>query len=272
MLTGQPGPSDESARAQSRTVNAINLSGASDLLLVCEHASNHIPPELAGLGLTDDMLSSHIAWDPGALPVATALSRALDAPLIAHRLSRLVYDCNRPPEAESAVPAVSEIHAIPGNTNLTPAARQARVDLCYAPFREALSAAIEDRIAQARPPVLVTIHSFTPIYRGQRRDVEIGVLHDDSDSRLADAMLDSASMDRRFDVRRNAPYGQSDGVMHTLQEHGVSRGLLNVMIEIRNDLIADEAAQADVAQWLGACLRDALECLGANTQTHEGGA
>ncbi|WP_248304579.1 N-formylglutamate amidohydrolase [Breoghania sp. L-A4] len=252
----------QGASGPARVVDEINLSGAGDVLLICEHASNHIPPALFNLGLTDDLLRSHIAWDPGALPVAVALSKALDAPLLAHRLSRLVYDCNRPPEAESAVPAISEIHPIPGNANLAPEDREARVALCYTPFRNALRAAIDRRIAMERPPVLVTIHSFTPVYRGERRDVEIGILHHDADSRLADAMLDAAASDTRFDVRRNAPYGQSDGVMHTLHEHGVSHGLLNVMIEIRNDLIAATDAQIDVAQWLAARLRAALDNMG----------
>jgi predicted N-formylglutamate amidohydrolase len=103
-------------------------------------------------------------------------------------------------------------------------------------------------------PVIVTIHSFTPVYKGQTRDVEVEILHD-SDSRIADAMLRIAP---RQDVRRNAPYGPKDGMTHTLQEHAVKHGQLNVMIEVCNDLISDNASQTAMAQtltgWIGRAL------------------
>ncbi len=89
--------------------------GEEPVLLVCEHASQRLPERIGSLGLSPDALSSHIAWDPGALAVCRLLSAALDATLVYQRFSRLVYDCNRPPEAESAMPQTSEIFAIPGN-------------------------------------------------------------------------------------------------------------------------------------------------------------
>ncbi|MEO0931911.1 MAG: N-formylglutamate amidohydrolase [Pseudomonadota bacterium] len=163
----------------------------------------------------------------------------------------MVYDCNRPPEAASAMPERSEDTDIPGNANLTTKQRQIRVERYYRPFEALLSETLERHPV---PPVLVTIHSFTPVFHGQRRTVEIGVLHD-RDSRLADALLHVAS---GYDVQRNAPYRPEDGVTHTLCRHGLARGILNVMIEIRNDLITapDQCAAmaATLEGWLTAAL------------------
>ncbi len=237
-------------------VRVSRSDGQSPVVLVCEHASLHLPPELNGLGLDEAARRSHAAWDIGALGVAKAMSRRLDAVLVASAVSRLVYDCNRPPEAPDAIPAESEVFTIPGNAGLTPAERRRRVEAYYEPFRDALAA----EIARKADPVLVTIHSFTPVYHGKPRAVEIGVLHD-TDSRLADAMLDVVD---RYDVQRNAPYGPEDGVTHTLKLHALPEGRLNVMIEIRNDLIRSEAAQQAMAETLSTWLATALVSLGVS--------
>ncbi|MEZ5715987.1 MAG: N-formylglutamate amidohydrolase [Paracoccaceae bacterium] len=231
------------------------MTGAGPFVLVCEHASNFIPPVFDGLGLPPDLRRAHIAWDPGALAVAQAMSARLDAPLISGEISRLVYDCNRPPEAADAVPEVSEVYDIPGNRGLSPEALQARAEKVYHPFHAAVSRLIETR---SEPPVLVTLHSFTPVYRGVRRAVELGILHD-SDARMADAMLAGAGAAGRaaLTVRRNQPYGPEDGVTHMLRRHGLSRGLLNVMIEIRNDLIQDADSQTAMAALLAGWVAEA---------------
>jgi predicted N-formylglutamate amidohydrolase len=244
----------------SEVVEVTKPVGAGNFLIVCEHASKHIPASFGGLGLDETALASHIAWDPGALAVAEAMSSRLDATLISQRFSRLLYDCNRPPESPAAVPAVSEIYEIPGNARLSAADRQARVDRFYVPFRDTLAASIDQRISKGRPPVLVTVHSFTPVYKGVRREVELGILHG-TDARLADVMLDATKAGTGMTVRRNEPYGPADGVIHTLDEHGVSRGLLNVMLEIRNDLIADRASRTRMADWLAGCLIQAVTAL-----------
>lgn len=252
-------------------VEVINPSGAGDFLLVCEHASNFVPAELDNLGLSNDALESHIAWDLGALSVAREMSRMLDAPLVAQCVSRLVYDCNRPPEAESAIPAKSEVYRIPGNIGLPAAARRARVERFYMPFRNALAARIDRRIEAQRPPVLVTVHSFTPVYNGVQRDLDLGILHD-TDARFADALLRAAAADGDLVVRRNAPYGPQDGVVHTLREHAIPRGLLNAMIEIRNDRIADAASQRAMAERLSGHVTEALAALADTTRAVDGPA
>ena len=116
-----------------------NPQGTSPIVLVCEHASNHIPAEFGALGLDEDILDSHIAWDPGAKSLAEHLSGILDAKLVQSTVSRLVFDCNRPPEAAGSIPAKSEIYAIPGNQNLDAAARIHRAKLVYLPFQDMLT-------------------------------------------------------------------------------------------------------------------------------------
>lgn len=214
-------------------------------LVVCEHASKRIPAEFADLGLAPGLLSSHIAWDPGALGLAKALAEALDAPLVHGGVSRLIYDCNRPPEAPDAIPEVSEIHKIPGNCGLSRTARQARINEVYQPFHERLAEAIR----ACRPAVLVTIHSFTPTYRGLARAVELGILHG-IDPRFALAMMENEPEGSRYNIRLNEPYGPEDKVAHILDRHGVGNGLLNVMIEVRNDLLTTPDQQRTVAELL----------------------
>ncbi len=238
-------------------VDIRNPEGRADILLICEHASNRIPAALNDLGLTDNTRQSHVAWDPGALKLAEILSDRLDATLIFARFSRLVYDCNRPPDCTDAMPAKSEVFAIPGNTDIPAPQRAARIEEVYQPFATAISTEISQRVAQNTPPVIITIHSFTPLYFGKARDVELGILHD-TDSKLADAMLDIPC---DLTCRRNQPYGPQDGVTHTLKLHAHPNGLLNVMIEIRNDLIATSHAQNKVADILFHMITRALKTI-----------
>nr|WP_238939727.1 N-formylglutamate amidohydrolase [Marivita cryptomonadis] len=240
------GPNDGPA------AEVINPQGGAAICLVCEHASALIPPALADLGVAPEHRLSHAAWDIGGLDLATALAAKLDAPLVASRVSRLVYDCNRPPSAPGAIPERSEVVDVPGNVGLSDVARAARVSDVYDPFKDLLRTTLE---RFATPPLLVTIHSFTPIWFGQPREVELGLLHD-SDDRLARAML--ANRPDGLDARLNAPYSVTDGVTHTLREHAIPRGLQNVMIEVRNDLLSDTTGVARFADVIATMLTKAL--------------
>lgn len=242
-------------------VEVVNACGAGDVVLVCEHAAHAIPAEFGHLGLPPALRRSHIAWDPGAREVALHLSRALEAPLVAARISRLVYDCNRPPEAPSAIAARSEHYAVPGNAALGPAARRERVERVYRPFHEAVRDLLDRRAEGRRRTALVTVHSFTPVYLGHTRTVEIGILHD-ADARLADALIEACRGAGLSGVCRNAPYGPQDGVTHTLRTHALPRGLLNAMIEIRSDLIADREGIALWGGRLATALRAAVPAAG----------
>ena len=235
-------------------VRVLNPQENSSTLLVCEHASHHIPPHFKQLGMSHDLLKSHIAWDPGAFAVAKYLSQLLAAPLVASSVSRLVYDCNRPPEAVDAIPEKSEIFDIPGNKGLDTKQRNLRITQVYEPFKRCLANTIM-QLPDLR--TLVTIHSFTPIYKGIQRTLELGLLHS-SDSRLVDAMLSHAQQHTTLNVARNQPYGPEHGVMHTLQLHALPHNLFNVMIEIRNDVIATPKQQHSMAHTLASLLGAAI--------------
>jgi predicted N-formylglutamate amidohydrolase len=217
----------------------VNADGCSPVVLVCEHASRFVPAELHGLGLDDGTLEGHWAWDPGALAVAEAMSRQMDAVLVAAQISRMVYDCNRPPTAPDAIVETGEGFAIPGNAGLGSAERDFRVAHVYEPFHETLADVIN---ASESAPVIVTVHSFTRYYHGQERRMELGILHDD-DARLADQLLQEAMWHSHHDVQRNEPYGPQDGVTHTLKKHALPIGAYNVMLEIRSDLITSQETQ-----------------------------
>jgi len=240
-----------------------NAEGTGPFLIVCDHASNRIPASLGTLGLSETALQSHAAWDPGAYGIAVKLSRLLDAPLIHAGYSRLVYDVNRPPDSPEAIREASEIYDIPGNHGLSVAARQARVEAIYYPFHAKIAAMIDKRNALSHKTALIALHSFTPVYHSQKRDVQIGILHD-ADSRFADAIMTCAPRFTSLQTERNKPYGPEDGVTHTLAKHAIPRGLLNVMIEIRNDLIVSEEAQSAIAQTLANMLSSALDSVVAD--------
>lgn len=262
MQDGRPSDSRLLTVMDGPSVEVLNMSGRGAFLVVCEHASNRLPVALGDLGLSPDLLRSHIAWDPGAMPVARALARLLDSPLVAGRFSRLAYDCNRPPEAPDAVAARSEVFDVPGNADLGDEERRGRADEIYAPFRETLAAEMRRRPDAA----MVTVHSFTPVYKGVARAVELGVLHD-ADARLADAVLPRAATATGLRTERNQPYGPADGVTHTLKEHALPAGALNVMLEIRNDLLSDEASCDAMAAALAPALTAALDAVRASETT-----
>ena len=237
-----------------KTVDILNADGQGDFVLVCEHASNYIPPVFDQLGLKESATEAHIAWDPGARSVADFLSEKLNSPLVVSCVSRLIYDCNRPPEAESAVPTTSAGIEIPGNMGLDEGARQARTGFVYEPFRDALAGIVEgDDTA-----ILVTIHSFTPVYQGVARSTELGIIHD-SDDRLAEALARVLKEETEYKIRLNDPYGPEDGVTHNLKLHGVANRLLNVMIEIRNDLISSDVEARLMAEVLAKALKRAVK-------------
>jgi len=230
----------------------VNADGTSPIVLVCEHASNFIPDHMQRLGLEEADVQRHIAYDIGAANVAQILARELDAPLILNRYSRLIYDCNRAPEHEAAMPKVSEVYAIPSNKNLSVAQKQQRVDEIYRPFHRALEDMLDGRAVRGQVTALVSIHSFTRVFRGHRRDVDLGLLFD-RDDRLATAF---GKGPKGFIKRFNEPYNTANGVTHVINLHGYARGLPHLMIEICNDLIVTREGQNIWAKYLAAPLAD----------------
>ena len=218
-------------------VHLQRTTGSAPFVLLCEHASLHIPNEFNRLGIDSETATSHAAWDIGALDVASALSDLLDAPLVAGGVSRLVYDCNRPLEAPDAMPAKSEIFAVPGNEGLSDAERKNRFGLIHNLFHNTAAELVRtqrERVGDAL--TILTIHSFTPIYHGGHREVEIGFLFDKT-AAFSEQMQSIEAAEGTYKTALNEPYDATDGVTYSLRKHGEDHGLDSTMIEIRNDLI-----------------------------------
>jgi predicted N-formylglutamate amidohydrolase len=228
--------------------------GASPYLLVCEHAGKRLPRKLGDLGLGAVDLERHIAWDIGAAAVARELSRRLDATLITQTYSRLVIDCNRLPEAPDAIPTISEETEIPGNHGLSRDDIDARIREIHRPYQACISDYLDGYIDGREAPILIDIHSFTPIYKGAARPWHIGLLYGEEQRRLADILFGLIAEDGEITVGDNQPYAVNFGVDYTIPVHGVGRGIVNLEIEIRQDLIDTEAGQeewaARLAGWL----------------------
>ncbi len=241
-------------------VEVVNAKGQAPIVLVCEHASNTIPLYFDNLGLSEAERLSHIAWDPGAKNLALRLSRALDAPLVCSRISRLVFDCNRAANSPTAMAPKSENTVIPGNIDLPPAQAEARIEQIYEPFQSTLGEVVAAQRQVHKKPALVTIHSFTPVFFGVPRKVQIGLLHSE-DATLARTMLEAAGGLSNLRIELNQPYGPQDGVSHTLDIHGIRNGLPNVMIEVRNDLLGEPGSAGKIAQTLEKLIHSALNSL-----------
>lgn len=241
-----------------------NPVGSSRIILICEHAGQKVPEYLGSLGLDDEAMSTHIGWDIGAAALSRALSNQLDAALILQRYSRLVYDCNRDFDAFDAIVEESDHVAIPHNSDLSLEQRRRRFEVVYQPFHDAITELVEHRMQTHEKPahrsVIVTIHSFTPLYKGQARSLDLGILYD-ADTRLADVVSELAGDDMTYSSARNQPYSPKDGCMHTIITHGIKHGLLNLMLEVRNDLISDAKGQKQWAQRIAELLTTALKQL-----------
>jgi len=246
-------------------VRLLRPEGSSDFLLTADHAGRAIPRRLGNLGLAASELARHIAWDIGIAGVTELLSEALDATAVFQTYSRLVIDCNRQPDWHSSIPTISELTRIPGNEGLTAAEREARRREIFDPYHQRIAGLIENRLAQRRRIVVVAMHSFTPVFKGERREVEVGVLYN-RDARLAHILLELLRAEGDLAVGDNAPYAITGNSDYTVPVHAEKRTLPHVEIEIRQDLIAEAAGQAAWATRMARLLP------AANAQLREAGA
>jgi predicted N-formylglutamate amidohydrolase len=230
-------------------IHEYNAAGRSPYLLTCDHYGRLIPKQLGDLGLPERELTRHIAWDIGIAGVAESLSRQLGAHLIAQRYSRLVIDCNRPPDAPSSIPSISEATTIPGNEGLAREAAEARRTQIFDPYHRRIAASIDQRQHAGIPTVLVSLHSFTPVYAGIARPWHIGTLYH-RDTNLPPRLLKLLRAETDLVVGDNEPYAVSDETDYTIPVHGEARGLMNTGIEIRQDLISDSAGEKSWADRL----------------------
>ncbi len=246
--------------------SVVNADGRGPMLLVCDHASNRIPAALGSLGLARSRLQEHIAWDIGAATVAGLLSDRFDAPLVRAGYSRLVIDCNRNPEDPTSIAAESDGIAVPGNGQLDRCAADARIAAIFEPYH----AAIEARLERA-PPVraFVSLHSFTPVFAGRRRPWHVGVLWN-RDGRLAVPFMAALAARGDVTVGDNQPYSARNNFGHTVHRHGEARRLPHLLVEIRQDLIADEAGAERWTGIVGDALQAALDSLCPDSTGPEG--
>ncbi len=222
-------------------VTLLNAEGASPFVLLCEHASNHIPARLGALGLPEAELSRHIAWDIGAADLARRLSALLDAPLFLAGVSRLLIDLNRPPGVPTSIPERSEDTVIPGNLGLGAEERAAREAAWFHPFHAAVAALLDRRQAAGAPTLVVGVHSFTPRFQGVDRPWHAGVLFGEAEV-FGRTLAAAIGADPALVVGENEPYRIEPGVHdHTVPVHGDARGLDAALIEVRQDLLADAA-------------------------------
>jgi predicted N-formylglutamate amidohydrolase len=230
--------------------------GRSPFVIVVDHAGRRIPRRLNDLGLPASELQRHIAWDIGALGVARQVSAALEAALLAQTYSRLVIDCNRDPKVAASIPRLSESVEIPGNLALSEGDAAARRSEIFEPYHRQLRRLLDERAAQQRPTILVAQHTMTDIYHGVRRDMHAAVLYN-RDRRFAGLVLDMLRREPGLIIADNAPYFVSDETDYTIPQHGEARGLPHVEIEIRQDLVSDEAGQSEWARRITRALKDA---------------
>ncbi|HVF17922.1 MAG TPA: N-formylglutamate amidohydrolase [Steroidobacteraceae bacterium] len=233
-----------------------NAQGASPFVLTCDHASCRVPRKLASLGLSAEQLSGHIGWDIGAADVARLLAQQLDAPLILQNYSRLVIDCNRPPNSSESIPVASDSVRVPGNEHLDDAAIGGRRREIFDPYHASLRSMLEQRIAANRTVVVIAVHSFTPTMGGVARPWHVGVMY--RKSRFALVLLNTLRQNAELLIGDNQPYAIEDGIDYSIPHHCESRGIAHAGLEIRQDLIFDAARHQAWATMLCEALHQAF--------------
>jgi predicted N-formylglutamate amidohydrolase len=234
----------------------IQCQGRSPFIVVADHAGARIPRRLANLGLPAAELQRHIAWDIGALGVARRVAATIDAPLVAQNYSRLVIDCNRDPQVATSIPHISETSEIPGNRNLSLGEIAARRAEIFDPYHRRIRELVDERLAAGRPTVLVAQHTMTDIYKGVRRDMHAAILYN-RDRRFAGMVLEMLRREADLIIADNEPYFVSDETDYTVPHHAEARSLPYVEIEVRQDLVSDDAGQAEWAARIARALQDA---------------
>lgn len=236
-------------------IEVLNEDSDGEIVLICEHAANHIPAEYDRLGVSLEDLQRHIAWDIGAAEVTRGLAEALGAPAFLGTCSRLLVDLNRPFGGLGSMPVRSEATAIPGNVELTEAEFQRRRERVFDPFHTRIAATLDAREAAGLPTRIVTIHSFTPVFLGVPRPWHAGILFDQS-ADFAEATIAALAEDPSLVVGANVPYVVDRDEDYAIPVFGTDRGNPAILVEIRNDLISQDDGVAEWIQRLARILKD----------------
>ena len=236
-------------------VTVLNPDSNHPVLLVCEHAGRAVPQALNGLGMKADDRDSHVGWDIGAEAVTRLMAETLNAPAVLQSYSRLVIDCNRPPEAPDAIPESNHGVSVPGNRALDNAARVARVREIFEPFQEKVA----ESLRQPSRRMVLAIHSFTPTLGKTSRPWEIGFLfrHETHASTHLARLVQEARPE--LTIGMNEPYQIDDESDWFVPQHGEASGLPHSLIEIRNDQIRDSQGRAAWAETLSTAINRYLK-------------
>lgn len=239
---------------------ATSLPAARDtaLVLVCDHAGRAVPRALGDLGVPRAEWDRHIAWDIGAMDVARRLAARFGCALVASTYSRLVIDCNRRADDPGLCPAVSDGTPVPGNVGLAPESRVRRFAAMHAPYHTLVAAELARQRAAGRVPVVVSMHSCTPVFESFERPWHVGVLWR-SDPRLPVPLMAALAARGDVTVGDNEPYDARDGHGYTMRAHCEEAGLPHALIEIRQDLIDTQAGAARWAEIFGDALAAVLD-------------
>jgi predicted N-formylglutamate amidohydrolase len=238
-------------------VTVLNREGRAPVLLLCDHASNAVPASLGTLGLDDEAMSRHIAWDIGAADVTRALVERYDAAAVLSGYSRLIIDINRDLEDPTSIPIISDEVIVPVNRTLDPNEAALRIDELFWPYQTTVAAEIDRLMERGQIPAIVSIHSFTPVMRDIYRPWHIGILGD-QDARMARPVIENLQRNPRLCVGDNEPYTGRDCEGSTLDRHATQRGLPNLLVEIRQDLIDTPEGAAEWAEILGRAMDEVL--------------
>jgi predicted N-formylglutamate amidohydrolase len=236
----------------------VEIEGDPDggFVVLVDHASNAIPPEYESLGLAPAELERHIAYDIGAGPLGTLLAERFRAPALLTCFSRLLIDANRGEDDPTLIMRLSDGAVVPGNARIDALEAERRLARFYRPYHAAVERRLDAMSAAGRPPAILAIHSYTPVWKGARRPWHAGVLWD-RDPRLAVPLLEAFRAEQGLRVGDNEPYlGSLKN--DTMYRHGTARGLAHALLEVRNDLIATPAGVLEWADRLEPILRKIL--------------
>ncbi|WP_262690751.1 N-formylglutamate amidohydrolase [Kordiimonas aestuarii] len=247
---------DSAVQSQILKPEILNGDALGGVIVLCDHASNHVPADYADLGLDAAEFEKHIAWDIGAADVSRKICAMMGIAGVLAPVSRLLIDCNREPDHKTLIPPASDGVNIPANRDLGPRAVAARKAAYYTPFHDACARLVDAHLKAGKVPLVVGMHSFTPEMGDEPRRWHAGFLWN-KDPRLAQAMIGMLERETDLVVGDNLPYSGRD-LYYTMQRHGAEHGLPQTTIEVRQDLLATDAMTTEWA----ALLADILdECM-----------
>ncbi len=243
---------------REETFSVVPGRADAGFVLFCDHSANALPPGYGTLGLPHSELARHIGYDIGAAGITREIARRLELPAIMSHYSRLLIDLNRGADDPTLIMRISDGAVVPGNRHVDQAERERRTALYHKPYHHAAAALIEQCISAGAPPAILSIHTFTPVWKGVPRPWHASVLWD-KDPRLALSLLHGLRADSSLIVGDNEPYtGRLKG--DSMWTHGTTRGLAHAIVEVRQDLVATEAGQSEWGGRLARILEGLMGC------------